>query len=72
MALLAIACDTVRRAKRARRMAQCGAYRKGMQSLWQQVAQLTQAQQLLYANLLLPGAPDDLQHKGIVLTIPQH
>ena len=26
-----------------------------------QVAQLSQAQQLLYANLLLPGAPDDLQ-----------
>ena len=54
VAPFAASCSAAQRAKRARRMSQCGAHRKGIQSLRGQVAQLPPAQQMAYANLLLP------------------
>ena len=59
VARLAAACNAAQMAKRARRMAQCGAYRKGVQSLRGQVAQLSPSQQLMVSNFLLHGAPGD-------------
>ena len=52
VAQFAVGSSPAQRAKRARRMSQCGAHRKGIQSLRGQVAQLSPAQQLMYANLL--------------------
>ena len=46
------------RAKRAKRMSQCCAHRKGIQSLRGEVARLTTEQQLIYAHLLLPDEPE--------------
>ena len=47
IAPLTVVCNATKRAKRVQRMAQCGAYRKGVQSLRGQMAQLTPAQQLM-------------------------
>ena len=41
VAPLAVACDATKHAKRARRMARCGAYRKGVQSLRGRAAQFS-------------------------------
>ena len=58
VAPIAVGSNPAQRARRARRMSQCGAHRKGIQSLRGQVAQLTAEQQLMYAHLLLPDEPE--------------
>ena len=60
MAPLQAACTAVGGANRARRMAQYGAYKKGVQSLQGKVVTLSETDQLRYAQLLLPDRPDDL------------
>ena len=55
---LVVGSNPSQRARRARRMSQCGAHRKGIQSLRGEVARLTAEQQLEYAHLLLPDEPE--------------
>ena len=50
------------RAKRAKRMSQNGAHRKGIQSLRGEVARLTTEQELEFAHLLLPDKPEQTEH----------
>ena len=51
------------RAKRAKRMSQNGAHRKGIQSLRGEVARLTTEQELEFAHLLLPDKPEQTQER---------
>ena len=55
---IAVGSNPSQRAKRAKRMSQCGAHRKGIQSLRGEVARLTAEQQLAFAHLLLPDEPE--------------
>ena len=50
--------NVMSRARRARRMSQNGAHRKAVMSLRGEVSHLTVAQELEFAQLLLPGKPE--------------